>query len=120
MEPLPDDSLVVRGGQNLPSNFADGSGVTVDPAGKVQGVSVSAGAGKSAKVLAAPNAQTGYPGIPHNQIGVTTVGKVWAAGGDVTPSPTKKNPNHATLGGLTAEQASSLFRPTIKNPDHVS
>jgi hypothetical protein len=120
MEPLPDDALVVRGGQNLPASFADGSGVTVDSGGKVQGVSVNAGVGQSAKDLAAPNAQTGYPGIPHNQIGVTTVGKVRAAGGDVTPSPTKKNLKHATLGGLTPEQASSLFRPTVKNPNRMS
>jgi hypothetical protein len=120
MEPLPDDALVVRGGQNLPANFADGSGVTVDPEGKVRDVSVNAGAGKSAKELAAPNSKTGYPGIPHNQIGVTSVGKVRAAGGDVTPSPTKRNPHHATLGGLTPEEASSLFRPTIKNPNHMS
>jgi hypothetical protein len=111
---------VVRGGQNLPASFANGSGVTVDPAGKVQGVSVNAGAGNSAKELAAPDAQTGYPGIPHNQIGVTTVGSVRAAGGEVTASPTKKNPNHATLSGLTPEEASSLFSPTVKNPNRVS
>jgi hypothetical protein len=32
---LPDDALVVRGGQNLPENFAQGSGVTIDSGGKV-------------------------------------------------------------------------------------
>jgi hypothetical protein len=35
MAPLPDDALVVRGGLNLPENFAEGSGVMVDSAGKV-------------------------------------------------------------------------------------
>jgi hypothetical protein len=30
MEPLLDDALVVRGGQNLPENFERGSGVTVE------------------------------------------------------------------------------------------
>ena len=30
----------------------------------------------------APDPQTGYPGIPHNQVGVTTVGAVRAAGGE--------------------------------------
>jgi hypothetical protein len=45
-----------------------------------------------------------------------TVGKIRAVGGEVVPSPTKKNPNHATLSGLTPEQASDLFRPTAKNP----
>jgi hypothetical protein len=119
MAPLPDDAVVVRGGQNLPENFAQGSGVTVDAGGKVQDVSVNAAPGLSVKELTAPDAQTGYPGIPHNQVGVTTVGKVRALGGDVVPSPRKRNPNHATLGGLTPEQASSLFRPTVKNPNRV-
>jgi hypothetical protein len=119
MAPLPDDALVVRGGQNLPESFAQGSGVTVDAGGKVQGVSVNAAPGLSVNDLTAPNAQTGYPGIPHNQVGVTTVGKVRALGGDVIPSPSKKNPNHATRSGLTPDQASSLFRPTRKNPNRT-
>jgi hypothetical protein len=117
MTPLPDDAVVVRGGQNLPDNFAEGSGVTVDAGGKIQGVSVNAASGLSVKELTAPNPQTGYPGIPHNRVGVTTVGKIRELGGDVVPSPTKKNPHHATLSGLTPEQASSLFRPTMKNPN---
>jgi hypothetical protein len=73
--------------------------------------------GLSVRELAAPNPRMGYPGIPHNQLGVTTVGAIRAAGGDVVPSPTKTNPYHATLSGLTPDQASQLFRPTIKNPN---
>jgi hypothetical protein len=120
MTPLPDDALVVRGGRNLPENFAQGSGVTIDSGGKVQGVSVNAASGLSAKELAAADPKTGFPGIPHNQIGVTSVGKVRALGGDVIPSPRKKNPTHATLSGLTPEQASELFRPTVKNPNRAN
>jgi hypothetical protein len=109
--------LVVRGGQNLPSNFAQGSGVTTGGEGKLQGVSVNSAPGLSVQDLTAPNPQTGYPGIPHNQVGVSTVGAIRAAGGDVVPSPTRTNPHHATLSGLTPEQASGLFRPTVKNPN---
>jgi hypothetical protein len=116
MKSLPDDALVVRGGQSLPANFTQGSGVKVDVSGKLQEVSVNAAPGKSVQDLTAPNAQTGYPGIPHNQVGVTTVGQVRAAGGDVVPTPTRANPYHAVLSGLTPDQASKLFRPTIKNP----
>lgn len=116
MSPLPDDALVVRGGQNLPANFARGSGVTVGADGKLQGVSVNSAPGLSVPELTAPNAQTGYPGIPNNQVGITTVGAVRACGGDVVPSPTRTNPHHATLSGLTPEQASDLFRPTVPNP----
>ena len=42
MTPLPDDALVVRGGQNLPDSFAHGSGVSVDAGGNLEGVSVNA------------------------------------------------------------------------------
>jgi hypothetical protein len=119
MPALPGDALVVRGGENLPESFAHGSGVTVDAGGKVQGVSVNAAPGRTVNELTAPNPQTGYPGIPHNQVGVTTVGQIRALGGVVDPSPRKKNPNHATLSGLTPEQASSLFRPTVNNPSRI-
>ncbi len=116
MAVLPDDALVVRGGLNLPKNFEQGSGVDTDSDGKLHEVSVNSAVGASVAELAAPNAATGYPGILNNQIGATTVGNVRVAGGDVAPSPTKKNPNHATLKGLTPEQARELFRPTIHNP----
>src|SRR2546423_1274225 len=120
MTRLPDEALVVRGGQNLAANFAQGSQVTVDASGKLERVSVNSAPGRSLEELTAANPQTGYPGIPHNQVGVTTVGAVRAAGGDVVPAPTRSNPYHAVLSGVTAEQASTLFRPTVKNPSRRS
>ena len=116
MTVLPDDALAVRGGLNRPENFEQGPGVTMDQDGKLDGVSVNSAAGKTVAELSSPNAANGYPGIRHNQVGVTTVGKIRAAGGEVIPSPTKKNPHHATLKGVTPNQASELFRPTIDNP----
>ncbi len=83
----------------------------------MEGVSVNSASGASLADLTAPNPQTGYPGIPHNQVGVTTVGKIRAVGGEVVPSPTRTNRQHATLRGLTPEQASELFRPTTSNPN---
>ena len=117
MTPLPDDALVVRGGQNVPESFVQASGVIVEAGGKIQGVSVNYAAGVALQALTAPNPLTGYPGIPYNQVGVTTVGAIRAAGGDVVASPTRTNPHHATLGDLTPEQASELFRPTVQNPN---
>jgi hypothetical protein len=117
MEPLPDDALVVRGGQNLPENFARGSGVTVEAEGTLAGVSVNSAPGTTIEELTAPNPQTGYPGILNNQVGVSRVGAIRECGGTVVPSPTRTNPYHATLGGLTPEQASRLFVPTIPNPN---
>jgi hypothetical protein len=51
---------------------------------------------------------------PHGQIGVTTVGEVRKAGGDVIR--TSGRGYHATLTGLTPEQISNLLTPTIPKP----
>jgi len=53
--------------------------------------------------------------IPHGQIGVTTVGAIRAAGGDVIRT-TGRSRQHATLIGLSPEEASRLLTPTIANP----
>lgn len=113
---IPDDALVVRGGQNLAENFAKGSGVQSGLAGKLEGVSVNAAPNLSVEDLAASNLQTGYPGILNNQLGVTTVGEIRKAGGNVVASPTGTNSNHAILSGITPQQASALFCPTVPNP----
>jgi hypothetical protein len=76
MEPLPDDALVVRGGQNLPENFVKGSVVTVGADESLQGVSVNSAPGLTVEELTGASSQTGYPGILNNQVGVTTVGAV--------------------------------------------
>jgi hypothetical protein len=89
----------------------------MEESGLLQGVSVNAGSQMTVEQLTAPNPATGYPGIPHNQIGVTSVGAIRAAGGDVVPTPRANNPSHATLGGITATQAGELFRPTRPNPN---
>lgn len=106
---LPDDAIVCRGGSCTADKFTGGSGVTTDAAGKLDGVSVNSAPGKSLQELT--------EGIPHSKVGVTTVGDVRRAGGDVIASPTKSNRNHATLSGITARQAEGLMTPTIRNPN---
>ncbi len=118
MSPLPDEALVVRAGQCLPGNFANGTGVT-QVGGKLQDVSVQSAPGKSLAELTTPDDRIGFIGLLHGQVGVTTVGEVRAAGGDVSASPNRNNPYHATLSDLTPEQASALFQPTKKNPGRV-
>jgi len=117
MAPLPDETLVVRGGQCLPENFIRGSATLQGDDGTLEAISVNAAAGRTIEELTAPNAQTGYPGIPNRQIGVTTVGKIRAAGGNLICAPSSSNPYHALMSGLTAEQAGQLFRPTRRNPN---
>ena len=51
---------------------------------------------------------------PHGQIGVTTVGEVRKAGGDVIR--TSGRGYYATLTGLTPEQISNFLTPTIPKP----
>jgi RHS repeat-associated protein len=106
--PLPDDALVCRGGTCTAERFATGSGVKVGPDGKLSGVSVNSAPGAPLEEVT--------KGIPNKQVGVTTVGEIKAAGGEVTPAPTARNPIHAEVKGITAEQAEELFTPTVPNP----
>ncbi|MEK7890836.1 hypothetical protein AAB992_27375, partial [Burkholderia contaminans] len=106
---LPNEAIVCRGGSCTAEKFRQGSGVTVGTDGKLDGVSVNSATGKSLDDLT--------NGIPHGKVGVTTVGDVRAAGGDVIASPTYNNKNHATLSGITAEQAEALMTPTVRNPN---
>jgi hypothetical protein len=103
-EQIPDEALVVRGGRNRPEDIRRGTGT--HPSG-VTGVSVESASGVSTAELA--------KAIPHGQVGVTTVGEVRKAGGDVIRT-SGRSPYHATLTGLTPEQASQLLTPTIPNP----
>jgi hypothetical protein len=102
--PLPDDAIVVRGGQNREEDIERSTGT--HPCG-LTGISVECCAGMPGEDLA--------KNIPHGKIGVTTVGKVRIAGGDVVRT-SGRSPNHATLTGLDPEQASQLLTPTIVNP----
>jgi hypothetical protein len=98
---------VVRGGRNQPADLARGTGT--HPCG-ITGVSVECAAGLTVTDLAAV--------IPHGQVGVTTVGAVRAAGGDVVRTA-GRSPHHATLTGLGPEVASRLLTPTVANPAHT-
>jgi len=98
---LPDEALVVRGGQCKTENFTNGTGVTVDANGKLQGVSVNSQQGASLESLSMS--------IPNKSIGTTTVGAVRTAGGNVVPAPTPNNPAHATLSGVKLGDAVNLF-----------
>lgn len=49
MTRLPDEALVVRGGENLPESFARGTGATLNTSGTLQGISVNAAAGSSVR-----------------------------------------------------------------------
>ncbi|WP_373546757.1 flavoredoxin [Chamaesiphon sp.] len=104
MSVIPDDALVVRGGKNRPEDILRGTGL--HPSGVV-GISVECAVGLSLEEL--------FASIPHGQIGVTTVGKVRQAGGDVIRTSGRRI-SHATLSGLDQEQTSELFNPTISNP----
>ena len=105
---IPDEALVVRGGKNRSEDILRGIGT--HPSG-VTGISVESGIELSVEELALM--------IPHRQVGVTTVGAVRQAGGDVIRT-SGRSPNHATLTGLNPEKISELLTPTIPNPSRKS
>jgi RHS repeat-associated protein len=109
VDDLPNNAYVCRGGTCTAERFAGGSGVTINPDGTLSGVSVNSAPGFSVQELT--------QNIPNNQVGVTTVGDVRAAGGNVIPQPLFDNPYHAYLSGITPSQAENLFTPTIRNPN---
>jgi hypothetical protein len=101
---IPDEAIVVRGGQNRPEDVRRGIGT--HPSG-VTGISVECGEGVSVQELSVS--------IPHGQVGVTTVGAVREAGGDVIRT-SGRSQYHATLTGLIPDEISLLLTPTISNP----
>src|SRR5438094_236185 len=104
VERIPDEAVVVRGGRNEPEDLRRGT--RTHPSG-ITGASVECAEGMSMEELAAA--------IPHAQLGVTTVGAIRAAGGDVVRTP-GRSVHHATLIGLRPEEASRLLTPTKANP----
>jgi choline dehydrogenase-like flavoprotein len=103
-ERIPDEALVVRGGRNLPEDLR--RGIRTHPSG-VTGASVECAEGLSVAELSSV--------VPHGQVGVTTVGAVRAAGGDVVRTSGRSS-YHATVIGLSPEEASRLLTPTIPKP----
>jgi hypothetical protein len=101
---IPDDALVVRGGKNRPEDVDRGIGM--HPSGIV-GISVNAAVGVDLDEL--------VQGIPHGDVGLTTVARVRQAGGDVIRT-SGRNRYHATLVGLSPEEVSRLMTPTRPNP----
>jgi hypothetical protein len=104
VESIPDEALVVRGGRNRPEDILRGT--AIHPSG-VTGVSVESAEGVTVTELAET--------IPHGQVGVTTVGDVRKAGGDVIRTA-GRSLYHATLTGLTPEQSSRLLTPPFPHP----
>ncbi|BEG74037.1 two-partner secretion domain-containing protein [Achromobacter xylosoxidans] len=104
-------SVVCRGGRCLAENFASGSGVTRNPDGTLNGVSVQSSNDGTVQTLSIP--------FKNGQVGVTTVAEIEAAGGKIVYDGTSHNPNHATVNGLTAQKLQDLFTPTIKNPSKI-
>ena len=107
--PLPDEAVVCRGGTCTAQRFREGSGVSIGGDGRLGGISVNASAQVDLKVLSTS--------IPNRELGVTTVGAIRIAGGDVISSPSSRNPYHCVMSGLTSEAAQILFTPVQPNPN---
>ena len=86
----------------------EGTGVKILQNGTLDDVSVQSGRGMTYESLAV--------GVLNKVSGQTTVGAIRALGGDVIPTPTPRLPHHATLKGITAQEASMLSRPVRRTP----
>jgi uncharacterized protein RhaS with RHS repeats len=109
---LNDSAFVCRAGLCTAELIGGGSGVTLDSKGHIQGVSSTSMNGLTVKELSCK-----FP--LKQQVGVTTVGQIRALGGDVRHTPNANNVNHATISGITAQQAQSLLQPTRNNPNRT-
>lgn len=104
---LPDSALVCRGGTCKAEQFRTGSGVTEKADGTLSGVSTQSKEGATVEELSRP--------FKNGKVGVTTAGDIRRAGGEVIADGTGRNPNHATVNGLSAEKLEELFK-VIDNP----
>jgi len=105
---LSNSDVVCRGGVCKAENFNNGSGVSRASDGTLNGVSTQCKPGATVEELARS--------INYNQIGVTTVGEIRAAGGRITLDGNARNPSHATVDGINGSNLERLFTPTITNP----
>lgn len=104
LKALPDSALVARGGANITPQSIENA-ISTHPSG-VTGFSAQCNGGTCLNELGA--------NIPNGQMGVTTVGDVRAAGGDVVV--TSGRGNHVTVTGLDPNAASQLLSPSVPNP----
>ena len=105
---LANNALVCRAGTCLARQFIAGA-EDAEATGRLSGVSVNAANGAIVRQLATQK---------NNQVGVTTVGRIRAAGGEVVPDAVVNplHPTHARINGLTGHQLEELFTPTIRKP----
>jgi hypothetical protein len=106
---LKNSDLVVRGGTNKP-----GGGISPEGIAKGTGTHPEGPTGFSAQAKPGASLCDFCGNIKNDQVGVTTVGDVRAAGGDVVQTSGKGN--HVTVTGLTPEKASGLLSPPVQNP----
>jgi hypothetical protein len=100
---------VVRGGTCKADQFTNGSGVTSDNNGKLSGVSTQSKDGVDLNTLC------GF--FRNGQVGVAEDSDITGLGGELVHDGTRRNPNHATINGLTGAELEGIFTPTRNNPN---
>jgi hypothetical protein len=102
-----DSALVVRGGAEQ----------ALSPEGLAEriGTHPSGVTGWSTRARSALVSKSFCRYIPSNKVGVTTVGEIRAAGGDVIKT-TGRSPNHHTITDISPEELNGLFGTPVRNP----
>jgi RHS repeat-associated protein len=99
--PLPDDTVVVRGGEADVGDMSIRAECGDPDTLKLYGLSVNAMPGLGKYELS--------KFLKNKQISTTTVGAIRDVGGDVLAAPTKTNPLHALVIGITAAALNRIY-----------
>jgi RHS repeat-associated protein len=104
---LSDDALVCRGGSCGVDSIIRGSdefkkGQNVNPDTVVSGISVNVSKTKTEIVKNLPG--------DYKKAGFSNLKKIENIGGKVVPAPTKNNPFHSVINGLTPKQINQVFK----------
>jgi RHS repeat-associated protein len=111
-EAMNPETELVRGGDGS-KPFSEGTGVTPNSDGTLDGVSVNGEDG----VSGSDSAKNGK--VRNGRIRIGTVGEVEAAGGVVIPDGKERGNNHCTINGCTEVQLNDIFNKPIPNPAKV-
>ena len=107
-------ATVVRGGTCKAEQFVKGA-EKMEADGKLYGVSTSSNLAKEGDLDILGNT------VFNKKIGVSTTEKIEQVGGTCTSTPTKNNPWHTDLDGLTGNEAETVFTIMVNpNPKQKS
>lgn len=109
------DVIIVRAGENEISVIQDNLDRTKEEMG-ILAVSACCSNIKSEEELLKQNSALRN----RNYFGRCTLGAIRSAGGKVIKMPSRRNPDHVSIEGISAKKLSELFQPKVENKSVTS